>query len=282
VPIDHHGLDVGAIPGGRRVRLVHVTPSHQFPTGAVLSIARRCALLEWARRRSAYILEDDYDGEFRYTGRRIAALAALDPEGPVIYCGTFAKALFPGMRLGFLSLPVELMAAARHAKWLADGGSSPLLQKTIAAMMATGDYERHIRRMSRRYRHRRDALLGAVRRHLGGDAVVEGGSGGLHVVLWLPRLPQSRVADLVAACAARDVGVYSVAPHAATPPPHAGLLLGYGIVDPPAIQTGIARLADAYRAIAGRRGQALSSGAGPSSPLMESGRRRRSPSPTRP
>jgi GntR family transcriptional regulator/MocR family aminotransferase len=252
VPVDRHGLDVRAVPAGRRpVRLIYVTPSHQFPTGAVLSISRRHALIDWARRRNAYIIEDDYDGEFRYTGRRIEALAALDPDGPVIYCGTFAKALFPGLRLGFLSLPAELTTAARHAKWLADGGCSPLLQKTIAAMMATGEYERHIRRMTRRYRLRRDTLLNALRCHFGDEAIVEGGGAGLHVVVWLPRLARSRVPDLIGACAARDVGVSSVAPHAASAPAHAGLLLGYGIVEPTAILKGIERLADAYRSIVG-------------------------------
>ena len=251
VPIDHNGLDVAAIPADRRpVRLVYVTPSHQFPTGAVLSISRRRALLAWARRRGAYIIEDDYDGEFRYTGRRIEALAALDPDGPVIYCGTFAKALFPGLRLGFLSLPAELTAPARHAKWLTDGGSSLLLQRTIAAMMATGEYERHIRRMTRRYRLRRDALLSAIGRHLGEEAIVEGGGAGLHVVVWLPRLGRSRAGALLAACAARGVGVYSVAPHAIRPPRRAGLLLGYGMVEPDAITAGVKILADEYRALA--------------------------------
>ena len=248
VPIDRNGLDVGAIPADRhRIRLIHVTPSHQFPTGAVLPIGRRYALLDWARRRNAYIFEDDYDGEFRYSGRPIEALAALDSEGPVIYCGTFAKALFPAVRLGFLSLPPELTTPLRQAKWVADNGSSLLLQRMVADLMTTGEYERHIRRMSRRYRARRDALLRALHRRFGDDAIIEGGGAGLHVVVWLPRLRPSLVPDLVTACAARGVGVYSIALHAATPPARAGLLLGFGLVEPPAIETGIARLAEAYR-----------------------------------
>jgi GntR family transcriptional regulator/MocR family aminotransferase len=250
VPVDEHGLDVNAIPGDRhRVRALYVTPSHQFPTGAVLPIGRRYALLEWARRRNAYIIEDDYDGEFRYTGRPIEALAALDPDGPVIYCGTFAKALFPSMRLAFLSLPPELAAPARHAKWITDNGSSMLLQRTVAHLMETGAYDRHIRRMTRRYRARRDALMHSLRRHFGDDAIVEGGGAGLHVVVWLPRLGRSLVPQLVAACRERGVGVYSVAPHAARPPARAGLLLGFGLVDAAAIATGVSRLAAAYRAL---------------------------------
>lgn len=266
VPIDRNGLDVAVLAAERRpVRLVYVTPSHQFPTGAVLSVARRHALVDWARRRGAYILEDDYDGEFRYTGRRIEALAAMQPDGPVIYCGTFAKALFPGLRLGFLSLPAELAVPVRHAKWLTDCTSSPLLQKTIAAMMATGEYERHIRRMTRRYRARRDALLAALRRHLGDEAIVEGSGGGLHVVAWLPNLPKPAIGALIDRCAARGVGVYSVAPHATSTRLDAGLLLGYGIVEPPAIAAGVKIVGEAYRAL-----------------IRESGRRRRSPSRRRP
>lgn len=250
VGVDHDGLDITALRAlPRSVRLVYVTPSHQFPTGAVLSIARRHALIAWARERGAYLVEDDYDGEYRYTGRRIEALAALDPSGPVIYCGTLAKALFPGLRLGYLSMPRELIEPMRHAKWLADCGSPLLLQRTIASMMATGEYERHIRRMTRRYRTRRDTLVGAVRRQFGDQAVIAGAGAGLHVVLWLPFLPSGRVDALIAACADRDVSVYPLAPHATAPLPHAGLLLGYGIVERETIPTGIARVADAYRSL---------------------------------
>jgi GntR family transcriptional regulator/MocR family aminotransferase len=250
VGVDGDGLDINAVRAQRRsVRLVYVTPSHQFPTGAVLSIARRHALIEWARQSGAYLIEDDYDGEYRYTGRRIEALAALDPSGPVIYCGTLAKALFPGLRLGYLSIPRELIDAVRHAKWLTDCGSPLLIQRTIASMMATGEYERHIRRMRRRYRNRRDALVSAVQRQFGDDALITGAGAGLHVVLWLPLLAPGRVDDLIAACADRNVSVYPLAPHATARLPHAGLLLGYGIVERDAIATGIARLADAYHSI---------------------------------
>lgn len=250
LPVDRDGLSVKALAAqGDKVRLVYVTPSHQFPTGAVLSIARRYALLDWARARNAYIVEDDYDGEYRYTGRPIEALAALDPAGPVIYCGTLAKALFPGLRLGYLTLPPELVEPTRLAKWLTDCGSPLLVQRTVAQLMATGEYERHIRRMRRRYRLRRDTLVAAIERHFGRDAIIEGGGAGLHLVVWLPQLSREREGDLVEACAARHVSVYSVAPHLVAPPSHVGLLLGYGIVDPAAIASGIARLAVVYRTL---------------------------------
>jgi GntR family transcriptional regulator/MocR family aminotransferase len=202
LPVDPNGLNPGSLRSIRQpIRLVYVTPSHQFPTGSVLPSRRRSELVEWARRNDAYIIEDDYDGEFRYEGGPIEALAAVDPDGPVIYCGTFAKSLFPALRLGLLSLPQSLVEPATHAKWLTDLGSSGLLQRTVARLMESGEYDRHIRRMLKTYRARHDALLAAISQHFGNDAIVDGGGAGLHVVVWLPRLPLNRVRDMIAAFA---------------------------------------------------------------------------------
>jgi GntR family transcriptional regulator/MocR family aminotransferase len=254
VPVDRHGLDPAKLPRHKnRVRAVYVTPSHQFPTGAVMPAARRYALLEWAKQRGAYVIEDDYDGEFRYVGRPIAALAGLDAKGTVIYCGTFAKSLFPSLRLGYVAVPANLASAAAHGKWLCDLGSSALLQRTLAQLMATGEYDRHIRRMQKRYRERRLALLGALKRHLGGKAHVDGSAAGLHVVVWLPELGLDHVDALLQACAARGVGAYSIAHHARRPLPRAGLLLGYGVTDVAQIQKGVKALGDAYREVAADR-----------------------------
>ncbi len=252
VPVDRQGLDVDALPDdGRPVRLVYITPSHQFPTGAVMSAARRYALLAWAKRVGALIIEDDYDGEFRYGGRPIEALAALDPEGPVIYCGTFSKSFFPALRLGYLVLPPHLTPAAVALRWLSDRGGPSLLQRTVGQLMATGEYDRHIRRMLRRYRARRTALVDALEKHLGSMAEIEGSEAGLHVVVWLPHLPADRMDALLDACYARDVGVYSVARYATLPLERQGLLLGYGLIDVPEIRRGVKRLADAYREVVG-------------------------------
>jgi GntR family transcriptional regulator/MocR family aminotransferase len=250
VPVDPYGLNPGDLRSFRQsIRLVYVTPSHQFPTGSALPFRRRSELVGWARRNHSYIVEDDYDGEFCYDGGPIEALAAVDPDGPVIYCGTFSKSLFPALRLGFLSLPKSLVEPATHAKWLTDCGSSGLLQRTVTTLMETGEYDRHVRRMLKTYRARRDALLAAIGQHLGDDAVVDGGGAGLHVVVWLPRLPLNRVRDLIAACAKSGVAIYSAAPYYSARPKCAGVLLGYGVVDVARIRTGIAEFSDAYHRV---------------------------------
>jgi GntR family transcriptional regulator/MocR family aminotransferase len=255
VPVDRHGLVVSALPeSGPPIRLVYVTPSHQFPTGAVMSASRRYALLAWARRRGAHILEDDYDSEFRHDGRPIEALAALDPG--VIYCGTFAKSLFPSLRLGYLSLPRGLTAAAVGCKWLSDLGSPAILQRLVAELMTRGEYDRHIRRMQRRYRARRDALVTALRESFGSGIEIDGEDAGLHVVVTLKGLSADRVDEFRAACRTRGVGVYSPrnalavysASHAGTGRPQAAsLLLGYGLVDVDRIHRGVRIISGVYR-----------------------------------
>lgn len=270
VPVDEHGIVVSDLPeDGRPVRLAYVTPSHQFPTGAVLSAARRYALLAWARRCGTWIFEDDYDSETRYTGRPLEALAAIDPDDRVIYCGTFAKSLFPSLRLAYLSLPADLAEAAAGAKWLGDRGSSALLQRVVRDLMATGEYDRHLRRVFRRHRERRDVLVRALRTHLGDDVAIEGAEAGAHVVAWLPRLATDQVAAIVAGCAARGVGVHpmagGMAVHAARPLTP-GLLLGYATVDVADIERGVRILAEVYDGVTAAPGQrAATDGASKSS-----------------
>ena len=250
VPVDAQGLNPADLPrDSTPVRAIYVTPSHQFPTGAVMPAARRYALLEWAKRRGAYVIEDDYDGEFRYVGRPIAALAGLETDGTVIYCGTFAKSLFPSLRLGYLAVPAGLARAIANGKWLCDLSSSWLLQRTLAQLMATGEYDRHIRRMQKRYRERRQALLNAINRRFGAKAEVDGSAAGLHIVVWLPELPPDQVETLIEACAAQGIGIYSIAGHYTYPLPRAGLVLGYGVTDVRQIERGVEVLEGAYREI---------------------------------
>jgi GntR family transcriptional regulator/MocR family aminotransferase len=257
VAIDDEGLDPATLHRGTGVRVIYVTPSHQFPTGAILSAPRRHALLTWARSMRAVIIEDDYDGELRYQGQPLKALAALDPQADVIYCGTFSKSLFPALRLGYMVLPASLAEAAIDAKWLADRGSSILLQHLLRDLMASGEYDRHLRRMKRRYLLRRDVLIRALTRHFGANVEISGAASGLHLVAWLPRLPVKHLDTLVAMCATRDIGVYSLARHAVRRLPRCGLMLGYGLIEPDAIERGVRELADEYGRLVsqGRRGR---------------------------
>ena len=248
VAVDAQGLDTSRLPRGDAVRLAYVTPSHQFPLGGVLPVARRMALLEWARQHGAWIVEDDYDGEFRYGQRPIDALQAMDTDGRVLYIGTFSKALSPQLRLGYLVLPAALVPVFRQARRLADRHAPVIEQRVLASLMESGAYERHIRRLRRAHERRRVALLEAIARYLPASAQVAGTAAGLHVVLWLPSVPQQYEAQLVAAARAAGVGVYPVSPLFAGPqvspqPRPAGLTLGYASLSEEDIQLGIRTLA---------------------------------------
>ena len=248
VAVDAQGLDTSRLPRGDAVRLAYVTPSHQFPLGGVLPVARRMALLEWARQHGAWIVEDDYDGEFRYGQRPIDALQAMDTDGRVLYIGTFSKALSPQLRLGYLVLPAALVPVFRQARRLADRHAPVIEQRVLASLMDSGAYERHIRRLRRAHERRRMVLLEAIARYLPASAQVAGTAAGLHVVLWLPSVPQQGEAQLVAAARAAGVGVYPVSPLFAGPqvspqPRPAGLTLGYASLSEDDIQLGFRTLA---------------------------------------
>lgn len=250
VPVDAQGLDTTCLPSDDRARLAYVTPSHQFPLGGVLPVGRRIELLQWAKRHRAWIVEDDYDGEFRYGQRPIDALQSMDGDGRVIYLGTFSKALSPQLRIGYLVVPSELVAVFRQAKRLTDRHAPLLEQRVLASLINSGAYERHVRRVRRKNERRRAALLEAVGRYLPGDATVAGTAAGLHVVLWLPFLRPRDEPAVVAAALGKGVGVYPVSPlfassthrmqHRAT-----GLILGYASLTPEQIDRGIRILSTA-------------------------------------
>jgi GntR family transcriptional regulator/MocR family aminotransferase len=250
VPTDEDGLDVGALARiGRRARLAHVTPSHQYPLGGVMPYPRRVALLAWAARAGAYVLEDDYDGEYRFGGRPLDALKALDDGERVIYVGTLSKVMFPALRIGYLVLPTPLVEPFARAKLLADGGSAFLEQEALADFIGSGAFERHIRRSRAWNGERRAALLRALETHLGDDVAVVGANAGLHVVAWLHGVPARAGRDLVARAAALGVGVYPVTPYYEEQPATLGLLLGYGALPLRSIATGVGRLAEAIAAL---------------------------------
>lgn len=246
VPVDGEGLDVEAgaarAPGAR---LAVVTPSHQFPLGATMSLARRLRLLAWAREAGAWIVEDDYDSEYRFAGRPIEALQGLDAAGRVIYLGTFSKVLFPSLRLGYLIVPPDLARDFAAARRFVDGHVPLLEQLALADFLRAGHFARHVRRMRALYAARRAALTDAVRDELADLLELAPQEAGLHVVGWLPPGVDDRLAAERAA--EHGVDVLPVSAFATEPLPRGGLLLGYGALDEPAIREGIHRLARALR-----------------------------------
>jgi GntR family transcriptional regulator/MocR family aminotransferase len=178
VPVDREGMVCERL--GETAKLAYVTPAHQFPTGAALSLRRRLELIGWARRRGAAIIEDDYDSEYRYSGAPMPALQGLASGVPIVYCGTFSKVMFPGLRVGYLVVPQSLVAAFTRAKWLADRHTAMHHQSALYHFMREGHLERHIRRMRRTYALRRSALMEALDRYFGDRASVSGEAAGMH------------------------------------------------------------------------------------------------------
>jgi GntR family transcriptional regulator/MocR family aminotransferase len=245
-PTDSEGLITATLPrGDASPRLACVTPSHQFPLGGVLTLSRRLELLAWARDVNAVVLEDDYDGEFRYDAAPVEAIQGLDRDGRVVYAGTFSKVLFPALRLGYLVLPDALVEPFRAAKWTCDRHSALLEQEALAEFIDEGHFERHLRRARKRYAARREVLLDALHAKLGDTISVEGQAAGVHVVVWLHGRAATVLDPLIEEAARRGVGVYPVRPYYLGEPPGAGLMLGYAALAEDAIRQGVARLAEA-------------------------------------
>jgi GntR family transcriptional regulator/MocR family aminotransferase len=233
IPVDDEGLVVEALPDNAEI--VYVTPSHQFPLGVVMSPRRRQALLAFARRAGAVVIEDDYDGEFRFDGRPLEALQTLDASGQVVYVGTFGKSLFPELRLGYLMTPEWLRDALRAAKQL--GGLSPLIaQQTLAAFIAEGHLVRHVRRMRRLYADRRTALLEAMGEPSNRWLEPYPSAAGLHLALRLPQALDAR--RLLAVAAELGVGAYPAAQFAVGERPCNAVVLGYGGLDAERVRQG--------------------------------------------
>lgn len=183
VPVDDEGLDVAeGLRQAPKARLACVAPSHQYPLGVVMSLQRRLALLAWAREAQAWILEDDYDSEYRYTGRPLAALRSLDEDGRVIYMGSLSKLMFPSLRLGYLVTPPQLTNVFRQARAVIDDQPAMSTQPALAAFFQSGLLAAHVRRMRKRYAHRQQLLLAAAARHLSGLIELKPDEAGLHLV----------------------------------------------------------------------------------------------------
>ncbi len=244
IPVGPDGVQVDALDRADADAVV-LTPSHQWPTGAVLSAAARAEVISWAKRRGAIVVEDDYDAEYRYDRSPVGAMQGLAPDH-VVYCGTASKTLAPGLRLGWLVVPARLVADVAAAKVLADRGSPVIDQLTFADFLARGEFDRHLRRMRPVYRRRRDALLDALRTHLP-DLVPAGVAAGQHVVAWLP--PDLDEAAVVAAAARHGLGIHGVGPYRIAGTGPGGLIFGYAILNETAIAEGVALLATAIREV---------------------------------
>jgi GntR family transcriptional regulator/MocR family aminotransferase len=225
VPVDDAGMDVARSPA-RTARAAYVTPAHQYPLGSQMSLARRLALLEWARSCDAWIFEDDYDGEYRYAGEPLSSLASLDASGRVIYIGSFSKVLFPALRLGFIVAPAELARRIASLRGFVDRASPMLEQATLAAFMDQGYFAQHLRRMRAIYAERRAVLLNALHQRRDRSIDVLAPETGTLVVVRLP----AGVGDVAVAKAFGNRGPLAVLPmsgYCMRPPSRAAVLVGF-------------------------------------------------------
>ena len=239
VPVGDDGLDVDVLDG-IEADAVFLTPAHQWPTGAVLSAESRSAVLGWARRRGALVVEDDYDAEYRYDRAPVGAMQGLAPD-VVVHAGTASKTLAPGLRLGWMVLPRHLVDDVAAAKIAADRGSAVTDQLAFADFLARGELDRHLRRMRPVYRRRRNALLAALETRTP-ELRPTGISAGFHLVAWLP--PELDEAMVVAEAGRRGLGVYGMAPYRMSGHAPEGLVFGYAGLPEPAITEGIEILAE--------------------------------------
>jgi GntR family transcriptional regulator/MocR family aminotransferase len=249
VPVDGEGLDL-AKAGRAAPRLVCVTPSHQFPLGMTMSLARRLALLERARVDNAWIFEDDYDSEWRYRGRPLAALQGLDGDGRVIYAGSFSKVLFGSLRIGYLVVPARVLESFLAARATLDDQPSLIAQPALAAFLTEGHFAGYLRRQRRIYRARQERALAAAERHLTGLLEVPPDPGGLHLIGYLVPDLARRMDDREASrrAAARGIAVPPLSDYWIGRPRRQGLMLGYATLPEAAIEPAIARLAAALGA----------------------------------
>lgn len=244
VPVDDEGLIVDKLPP--QARLVYVTPSHQFPLGVPMSLPRRLALLAWAERHGAAILEDDYDSELRFSGRPLEPLQSLDRSGRVLYAGTFSKVLVPSLRLGFLVAPPSLMPALHQAKRLSDGHGAPEPQRALAELLEDGTFARHLRRVLATYSDRRARLLTSIARHLtpllGPRLHSLPSVAGLHHTIAFSGLSSAASLALTHRAATLGLLLQPLAPYNLRSK-RSGFALGYGAIAAAKIDEGIEQLA---------------------------------------
>lgn len=245
IPVDAEGIDVSRLEALKpRPKLVYVTPSHQYPLGMTMSIARRVALLDWATRRKVTILEDDYNSEYRYEGRPVAALQGLRAGAPVVYVGTFSKILYPALRIGYMVVPRKLAGNVVFARSVDGLHSHHADQAVLAEFIAEGHLERHIRRMRSIYKERRRALVEGLG-HAVPDLEVMPSQAGMHVVAKLPHGANDR--RIVKEAAERGLELTALSRFYAHERAEQGLIMGFSGFDVPEIEAGVGLLAQIAR-----------------------------------
>lgn len=248
LPVDAEGIDLSLLPRrSAQPKLVYVTPSHQYPLGVTMSLARRLALLEWAKSANAWIIEDDYNSEFRYAGRPLTSLQGLDRHGRVIYIGTFSKTIFPTLRIGCLVVPPELVDIFVTARSLNDVGSGLLDQAILTEFMNEGHFARHIRRMRTLYAYRQSILVRECKKQLGECLEVNAASAGMHLVGWL----SPGVSDKLVSARANSLGLKlnPLSNYCLTQAQRGGLILGYTAFDEKQIIQGVKKLRTVFHSV---------------------------------
>jgi GntR family transcriptional regulator/MocR family aminotransferase len=242
ISVDDQGIDVEKLVQlDRRIRFAYLTPSHQYPTGAVLSAERRMALLDWAHQTGTLLIEDEHDSEFRHVGEPIPALKAMDERGSVIFIGTFAKVLFPAIGIAYLVLPRDLVRCYTNAREYMGEQAPIMIQRALAEFMQRGYLRSHVRRMRAIYKHKREVLLGAIERYLGDRAQVSGDTSGIHCLLNVESNLSEE--DIVAMAAKSAVMVTGTANLYVEPDPsRKEFVLGYGDLTDEQIEEGVRRL----------------------------------------
>ncbi len=243
VPVDNEGLDVAAgIKSCGKARAVLVTPSHQFPLGESMSASRRLQLLDWAQSSGSWIIEDDYDSEYRYESLPIASLQGLDASARVIYIGTFSKVLFPSLRLGYVVIPSDLVDRFLSIRRAMDLGPPTFHQEVLADFISEGHFGRHIRRMRVLYRERRSALVDSIHKELGSMVEVLGSEAGMHLTVTLPH--RSRDVEIAQRAAHQNLWIWPLSPSYLGAVSRSGFILGFGSTAVAQIPTAVRKLRD--------------------------------------